>query len=271
MKTVKARSDLDQDCDYLMLKSEEPLYQVKAVEKMLQIESSDQINDTFTREELKTAGELFLYLTMCPDTIEPWILFYKNLFETQSTDQIILTLNRLMKDAKSLHFTKIAKTLSSNMKMKIFSGTAAQNAISKVGRSEDEYLISNHPVHILTEDHQMSPSAFIPFCDFGGNMSAMGVMIDKFKHPVCNSFQAKIMNDQLCYEVDLNAYYDEDNIKNQLKLGFHFLMDYNEDRQVTLDENITETKVGLAKSVSSSDQIQDAFIYLDTIGKILKS
>ena len=102
-------------------------------------------------------------------------------------------------------------------------------------------------------------------------MSAMGVKIDQFDHPVCNSFEAKIMNDQLCYEVDLNAYYDEDNIKNQLKLGFHFLMDYNEDRQVTLDENITETKVGLAKSVSSSDQIQDAFIYLDTIGKILKS
>ena len=103
-------------------------------------------------------------------------------------------------------------------------------------------------------------------------MSAMGVMIDQFNHPVCNSFQAKIMNDQLCYEVDLNAYYDENNIKNQLKLGFHFLMDYNEDRQVALDQNISETNNdGLAKSVSSSDQIQDAFIYLDTIGKILKS
>ena len=32
-------------------------------------------------------------------------------------------------------------------------------------------------------------------------MSAMGVKIDKFDVPVCNSFQAKILNDQLCYEV----------------------------------------------------------------------
>ena len=101
-------------------------------------------------------------------------------------------------------------------------------------------------------------------------MSAMGIMIDKFSHPVCNSFQARIYNDQLCYEVDLNAYFDKNNIVNQLKLGFHFLMDYNEDRQVTLDQDIRKTKVGLAKSVSSSDQIEDAFIYLDTIGKILK-
>ena len=29
-------------------------------------------------------------------------------------------------------------------------------------------------------------------------MSAMGVMIDQFDVPVCNSFQAKILNDQLC-------------------------------------------------------------------------
>ena len=100
-------------------------------------------------------------------------------------------------------------------------------------------------------------------------MSAMGVKIDQFNHPVCNSFQAKIMNDQLCYEVDINTFSDEDSIDNQLKLGFHFLMDYNEDRQVTSDQNITETKVGLAKSVSSSDQNQHAFVYLNTNGKFL--
>ena len=48
-------------------------------------------------------------------------------------------------------------------------------------------------------------------------------------------------------------------------------MDYNEDRQVTLDQNISETKFDLATSVSSSDQNQNAFIYLDldTIGRIL--
>ena len=98
-------------------------------------------------------------------------------------------------------------------------------------------------------------------------MSALGVMIEQFDHPVCNSFQAKIMNDRLCYEVDLNTYSDKNNIGKELELGFNFLMDYNEDRQVTLGQNITETKVGLAESVASSNQNEHAFVYLDTLGK----
>ena len=96
----------------------------------------------------------------------------------------------------------------------------------------------------------------------------MGVKIDHFVVPVCNSFQAKIQNDQLCYEVDLNKFSDKNNIENELELGFNFLMDYNEDRQVTFDQNISKIKVGLAESVASSDHNQHAFVYLDTIGKI---
>ena len=43
--------------------------------------------------------------------------------------------------------------------------------------------------------------------------------------------------DQLCYEVDLNKYKNYDNIEQQLKLGFVFFMDYNEDRQVTFNQD----------------------------------
>ena len=64
--------------------------------------------------------------------------------------------------------------------------------------------VSNHPVHLKKENGELSPSAFIPFCEFGGDMSAMGVKIEEFDIPVCNSFQAKVLNDQLCYKVDLN-------------------------------------------------------------------
>ena len=101
-------------------------------------------------------------------------------------------------------------------------------------------------------------------------MSAMGVNINLFDVPVCNSFKAKIMNDQLCYEVDLNKYSNKSNIKNELALGFTFLMDYNEDRQVIFHQNISTTKLGLTKSGASSDQNQHAFVYLNTIGMILK-
>ena len=124
----------------------------------------------------------------------------------------------------------------------------------------------NHPVHISTPDNRLSLSALIPFCDFGGNMSAMGVKIDLFDVPICSSFQAKIMNDQLCYAVDLNKFSQKSNTKNELKLGFSFLMDYNEDRQVTFDHNISKKELGLV-NVASSDDDQHAFVYLDTIGR----
>ena len=113
VKTVKSGTSLDLSCigDTILA---QPLYQVKAVEQMLQIESSEQINDTLTREELRTAGEMFLYLVSCPDKTKPWIVFYKDLFQTQSPDQIILTLNRLMKGSRTQtneHFKELAEML----------------------------------------------------------------------------------------------------------------------------------------------------------------
>ena len=45
---------------------------------------------------------MFLYLITCPTvTIKPWIVFYKDLFQTQSPSQIILSLNRVMKGPRT--------------------------------------------------------------------------------------------------------------------------------------------------------------------------
>ena len=133
-----------------------------------------------------------------------------------------------------------------------------------------DLAIVNHPVHIVTKDNQISPSSLIPFCEFGGNMSAMGVKIDQFDVPVCNSFKSKILNDQLCYEADLQTFSDNNNIEKELEIGFSFLMDYNEDRQVTFDKNNKEGQLSLGNNLAASDQTQHAFVYLNTIGKTMK-
>ena len=98
-------------------------------------------------------------------------------------------------------------------------------------------------------------------------MSTMGIKIDQFDVPVCNSFHAKVLNDQLCYEVDLNTFSDKNNIEKELEIGFNILMDYNEDRQVTFDQNISKKELGLANNVAASDENKHAFVYLDTIGR----
>ena len=96
--------------------------------------------------------------------------------------------------------------------------------------------ISSHPIHIINEDQKLSPSAFIPFCAYGRNTVMMGSKAIQFHNPVCNSFKAKIFNNQLCYEVDVSRIVDRQNITEEeeqenLKIGLTFLMDYNEDRQ----------------------------------------
>ena len=100
-------------------------------------------------------------------------------------------------------------------------------------------------------------------------MSAMGIESANFDVPVCNSFQSKTFNDQLCYEVDLNTFSDKNNIEKQLQAGFYFLMDYNEDRQVTFDHIIGEEReFNLATSLANADHYDQASIYLNTVGKI---
>ena len=114
------------------------------------------------------------------------------------------------------------------------------------------HKITNHPVHFVDEEGKLSPSAFIPFCGFGGNMSIMGISIDQFAVPVCNSFKAKILNDQLCYEVDPNRFSNKVSVKD-FNQGLEFYVDVNEDRQYP-----------------KKFQGSDFRIYLDTLGKLNK-
>ena len=104
-------------------------------------------------------------------------------------------------------------------------------------------------------------------------MSKMGVRNDLFDVPVCNSFQAKIFNHQLCYEVDLNTFSSKDNIKAEIKSGFIFVMDYNEDRQIRFDQDLKHIKTddSFASRIVNSKDDKHAIIYLDTIGNVKES
>ena len=130
----------------------------------------------------------------------------------------------------------------------------------------------NHPIHIINREKEMSPSAFIPFCEFGGDMSALGVKIGQFDVPVCNSFQAKIFHDQLCYEVDLNKFANKIKInKKEMKIGLTFLMDYNEDRQVKFEvpakEKKEEIDLDMSRNILKLDHNDDAVIHFNSIGR----
>ena len=49
--------------------------------------------------------------------------------------------------------------------------------------------MSNHPVHIIDSNGNITPSAFIQFCSIAGNSDILGQRIEKFKYPVCTKFK----------------------------------------------------------------------------------
>ena len=89
-------------------------------------------------------------------------------------------------------------------------------------------------------------------------MSVMGVKIDQFDVPVCNSFRPKIVRDQLCYTVDLNKIKQKIDLKNTIT--FSFFVDYNEDRVFS---SFYDEEIAISKDTDIS--MEDGII-IETIG-----
>ena len=122
--------------------------------------------------------------------------------------------------------------------------------------------VANHPVHIVDEKGDLSPSALIPFCSFGWDMISLGTNHEDFPIPVCDKFRAKVKNNQVCYELDLEQLKNEENIEDQLKTGLVLILDYNEDRQL---KKTNELYSKVTENLFIQDDEIVAKIYLDTI------
>ena len=85
--------------------------QVDELQKVLKINATDEINENVTKENLNVAAEMFLYINSCSKPLKPWFIFYQELFQNHSPDQIILTLNRIMKTNRDKKLLSISKKL----------------------------------------------------------------------------------------------------------------------------------------------------------------
>ena len=127
--------------------------------------------------------------------------------------------------------------------------------------------MNNHPVHIIDEKRKFSPTAFIPFCSFGGDMTNMGTTSEQYDVPVCSSFKPKIRKNQLCYQIDLDDLKDTNNIDKQLKEGLVLVMDYNEERQLP---QFVESKNAEKMGYLMSEDRNSVQIHLETISICIK-
>ena len=127
--------------------------------------------------------------------------------------------------------------------------------------------MNNHPVHIIDEKRKFSPTAFIPFCSFGGDMTNMGTTSEQYDVPVCSSFKPKIRKNQLCYQIDLDHLKDTNNVDKQLKEGLVLVMDYNEERQLP---QFVESKNAEKMGYLMSEDRNSVQIHLETISICIK-
>ena len=123
--------------------------------------------------------------------------------------------------------------------------------------------ISNHPVHLIDSEGNLSPTALIPFCEFGGSMASLGIQIKEFEIPICTSFEPVIFKEQLCYQLDVNKY------RNGMKkgAGLALLVDFNEDRHLSLNDEKNPVPDKQAITLSESEDSGSNFVYLNTLGK----
>ena len=125
--------------------------------------------------------------------------------------------------------------------------------------------VTNHPVHIQNDIGELSTSSFIPFCSFGNDL--IGAKIKGLDIPVCDIFNTKIHNDQLCYETDLQELKNNksDILLKQFEIGLTLILDYNEERQIF--------QHSLAKEpgeMAFDDDDNSVSLYLNTIGRYVK-
>ena len=106
VKKIKVKTPIEYDCDTMedWFESGKKALLVAAVESELGISSTDTIFKNISAVHVETAAKMFIYLNTCASTdslkdwFKLWSGFYNNLFQTQSLNHILLTLNRMMKD-----------------------------------------------------------------------------------------------------------------------------------------------------------------------------
>ena len=102
-------------------------------------------------------------------------------------------------------------------------------------------------------------------------MSLLGRKAKGFQAPVCSAFTRKIVNNQLCYEIDLNRFRDQVDWKESLQSGLFLAIDTSDEYDVrkllTVDENIKTEEDNMMVSYFNKNLQKKFSILLKTISR----
>lgn len=256
-----------------MLKSEKIVKQLTDIENYFGLISDAEPTylEQIDNSTLTLGAEMYIYLLFCP-TSEMNIFrnYYDSLFKYEPLQDIVTSLvneRAILTNHQSAGKVKVTEKLIE----KILQSVSIHSPKTNLGFSHKQ-KISNHPVHIVDEAGKFSPSAFIPFCKFGGSFLSMGKHIPEFSTPVCIKFKPTILIDQLCYSADVNDVLNSlgDTHKDEaVKRGLTFLMDYNTERYPieSTERSVLASFFSLVKNEEiNAFKAGEAKVYIGTIG-----
>ena len=128
----------------------------------------------------------------------------------------------------------------------------------------------NDPVHILDDDENLSPSAFIPFCSFQGSSDLLGKDYGNFSLPVCSSFKKRILDGKLCYQIDVNSIITETSAAELQKGGLSLLVDANAEYDlIKLLRNNPKEEIfdDFTEEFFEAEESEKIMIHIETISK----
>ena len=283
------------------------LLEERIYDQLGNVSSEDVSGAEISRDTLEVAADIYIYLLHCPDSYHPIMSlkgFYSRLIETSSLKTLLIVLARMIsttRNSNKISEMRTAVLLLKKLSEKIEFGyehldlmTARLSDIS-----QDEQLVEkyrelrdcsesencswwgglgvkavreiNHPVHITSGTQGKSPSAFIPFCSFGGDMAPLGHHTPHFNHPTCSSFNETILDGNLCYEIDPSRFEDETNSEKSKKIGLSLLIDNNEEydtSKIIFREDLAEHHQDFTESFVGLEEREKIMIHIQTISMI---
>ena len=119
---------------------------------------------------------------------------------------------------------------------------------------DSEYVraVSNHPVHISSQNTDFMNSAFIPFCFIESNKAALGINIGNFSLPICQEFTPVVFHGRRCYEMDSGQFPKYIRLNMGIENSFTLVLDYNDDN-----------------TLAQRGDDNEAQIYINTLGRLL--
>ena len=279
------------------------LLEDKITDQLGNVSSEDVSRAEVSQVTLEAAAEIYIYLVHCPDSYYPIMSlkgFYTGLIGKSSLKTLLLVLARMIsttRNSNKISEMRTAVLLLRKLSEKTEFGyedldimTARFSDIRKDEQLMEKYRELrdcsqsldcswwtglemetirriNHPVHI-TAGPQRSPSAFIPFCSFGGEMAPLGHQTQHFSHPTCSSFNETILDGNLCYEIDPSRFEDESNSERSKKIGLSLLIDNNEEydtSKIIFGEDVDKDHQDFTESFVGLEETEKIMIHILTI------